>query len=160
MKSLGSGRKLDDYVRKGKGQWFSDTGVYAPTDDATADIKDNFFDDLTGILENIGNRKDVVLVGGFNGRIGKKVGDKIVEQYDEYVINDNGMRLIEVCHQYDLKVMNGFFDHKGIQNYTWFQPMKKQQTIVDYIIVRPGPTLKVQDVRVERGSSGDLTIIS
>ncbi|GJQ75084.1 hypothetical protein Trydic_g9697 [Trypoxylus dichotomus] len=73
--------------------------VYTPTDNVTADIKDNFFDDLTGIPENVGNRKDVVLVGGFNGRIGKKVGDKIVEQHDEYVINDNGMRLIEVCHQ-------------------------------------------------------------
>lgn len=128
-------------------------GVYAPTDDATADIKDSFFEKLTSILDTVGNRKDVVLMGDFNGRIGKKTGDRIVGQHGEDVINDNGVRLIEVCHQYDLKIMNGFFDHKEIHKYTWFQPTKRQQSIIDYIIVKPTPTLKVQDVKVQRGAS-------
>ncbi|GJQ65086.1 hypothetical protein Trydic_g7234 [Trypoxylus dichotomus] len=87
-------------------------GVYAPTDDATTALKDNFFDDLTGILDTVGNRKAVVLTGDFNGRIGKKVGVELVGQHGEDVINDNGVLLMEVCHQYDLKVMNGFLDHK------------------------------------------------
>ncbi|GJQ85148.1 hypothetical protein Trydic_g9091 [Trypoxylus dichotomus] len=53
-------------------------GVYASTDDTTADIKGNFFEELTGILDTVGNREDVVLMRDFNGRIGKNVGDKIV----------------------------------------------------------------------------------
>ena len=32
-------------------------GVYAPTDDATVEVKDDFFDKLTEVLDNVGQRK-------------------------------------------------------------------------------------------------------
>ncbi|GJQ70523.1 hypothetical protein Trydic_g22927 [Trypoxylus dichotomus] len=84
------------------------------TDNRTADIKDIFFEGLTDILDTVENRKDVAIMGDFNGRIAKKVGKKIVGQHSEDVINDNRMRLIKVCDQYHLKVMNRFFNQKEI----------------------------------------------
>lgn len=91
-------------------------GAYAPTDDTTADIKEIFFEDLTRMLDTVGNRKNVVLMGDFNGRIGRRqeTGDRIVGQHVEEVVNDNALRSIEACHQHDLKIMNGFFDRKEI----------------------------------------------
>ncbi|GJQ80014.1 hypothetical protein Trydic_g9487 [Trypoxylus dichotomus] len=90
---------------------------HALTDDVTADIEDHFVEDLADALDTVGNRIGVVLMGDFNARIGKKVGDQIVGQHGEDVVNDNGTQIIEVCHRYDLKVMNSFFNYKEVHKY-------------------------------------------
>ncbi|GJQ65844.1 hypothetical protein Trydic_g3947 [Trypoxylus dichotomus] len=64
------GMKLVSYKRKfshngSRGIWSQINTARATTDDVTADIKDNFFEDLTGILDTVGSKKDVM--GDSNG---------------------------------------------------------------------------------------------
>lgn len=92
-------------------------GVYAPHDDANLEINEEFFEVLISILSSTGSSKEVIVMGDFNGRISRKAKDEIVGQYGEDVVNDNGIRLIEVCDLHRLRVQNGFYEHKAIHTY-------------------------------------------
>lgn len=72
-------------------------------------------------------------------------------QNGENTINNNGQRLIELCQQNALRIMNGWFKHKQIHQYTWIQPTRNLKSIIDYIILRQKTKLWVKDVRVLRG---------
>ena len=69
----------------------------------------------------------------------------------EDVINDNGDKLIDICEQNSWKILNAYFKHKRIHQYTWHQDTQELRSIIDYIITRQNSGLKFQDVRVFRG---------
>jgi len=74
-----------------------------------------------------------------------------VGQFGEEAINDNGAKLIDICEQISLKILNGYFKHKRIHQYTWHQDTQELRSIIYYIIARQNSGLKFQDVRVFRG---------
>ncbi|KAK4883910.1 hypothetical protein RN001_000181 [Aquatica leii] len=88
--------------------------VYAPNDYATVVKKDLFYQELTKVIDNIADRKELIILGDLNARTGSRNNDLIVGQYGENVVNDNGDRLIELCQQQALKITNGWFKHKNI----------------------------------------------
>ena len=104
--------------------------VYAPSNDELVMVKDEHQQELTKILDNLGNRKEVIILGDFNARTGSQYGDVVVGPYGEEIVNDNGLRLIEMCQQYEFKIQNGFYQHKSIHKYTWIQPKRKLQSII------------------------------
>lgn len=126
--------------------------AYAPINGAVDTIKDSFEEDLTMLLGKLGNKKEILMMGDFNGKVGSKIADKIVGRHGEEVSNNNGERLISICERYDLKITNGFSEHKEIHKYTWIQPTRKLKSIIDYIIQRQISKFKVQNVRVYRGA--------
>lgn len=139
-------------LRKVCGKDIVIVAVYAPTDDANIVTKDQFEEDITAVLGKINKRKEIILLGDFNGRVGKKIKDPIVGRHGEEVTNDNGDRLIELCSAFSLKILNGFFPHKNVHKYTWHQPTKNYKSILDYIIIKQSTKLRIQDVRVQRGA--------
>ena len=92
-----------------------------------------------------------LVIGDLNGRTCNKRNDPIVGPYGEHTLNDNGVRLIELCQQYSFKLQNGWFKHKSIHQFTWTQPTRRLKTIIDYIITRQKSRILVKDVRVLRG---------
>lgn len=127
-------------------------GVYAPTDDADIITKDQFYEKLTQVLASINKRKETLILGDLNARTGKSQKSEVVGQHGEDTKNDSGQRLIDLCTNFSLKIMNGFFPHKSIHKYTWCQPTKNLQSIIDYVIQSQQSKLKINDVRVCRGS--------
>lgn len=71
-----------------------------------------------------------MLEGDFSARIGKYQSSTIVGSYGEVIINDNGMRLIDLASQFDLEIMNGSFDHKEIHKYAWYQDVRGLNSII------------------------------
>ena len=71
--------------------------------------------------------------------------------FGEEVINDNGDKLIEICEQNSLKILNGYFKHKRIYQYTWHHDTQELRYIIDHITARQNSGLKFQDVTVFRG---------
>lgn len=57
-----------------------------------------------------------------------------------------------LCQQYELKIMNGFFAHKDIHKYTWYQHTWGIKSIIDYIVLKQQTNIRVQDVKVNRGA--------
>jgi hypothetical protein len=126
-------------------------GIYAISDDENALVKEDFFGKLTEVITEIGNAREILIAGDFNSRTGKKTNDLVVGPFGEEVINDNGDKLIDICEHNSLRILNGYFKHKMIHQYTWHQDTKDLRSIIDYIITRQNSGLKFQDVRVFRG---------
>lgn len=127
-------------------------GIYAPTDNAAMDIKLSFYEDLTTVVDSISNRKEIILMGDFNGRTGSSITNPVHGRFGENITNENGELLIEFCDNFSLRITNGFFQHKNIHRYTWTQPTRNLQSIIDYIIIRQNTRLKIVDVKVQRGA--------
>ena len=72
-------------------------------------------------------------------------------RFGEEVINDNGVKFIDICEQSSVNILNGYFEHKRIHQYTWHQDTQELRSIIVYIIARQNSGLKFQDVRVFRG---------
>lgn len=126
-------------------------GVYAVNDDALVNKKNEFFEQLHREITNIGDTREIIILGDLNSRTGSKVQDKVVGQYGEQTVNDNGQRLITLCEQNDLKITNGYYPHKEIHKYTWTKPSQNLKSIIDYLIVQQKTNLKICNVRVHRG---------
>ena len=75
----------------------------------------------------------------------------VLGPFGEEVINDNGDKLIDICEQNSLKILNGCFKHKRIHQYTWHQDTQEIRSIIGYIIARQNSGFKFQDIRVFRG---------
>lgn len=70
-------------------------------------------------------------------------------------LNNNRERLITICEQNELKILNGYFQHKEIHKYTWRRDTRNQKSIVDYCIVKQKSQFKFLDVRVYRGPTSN-----
>ena len=123
--------------------------VYGPTDDSSAAEKDYFMNTLQDEITKIKQNYEIIIAGDLNGRVGKRENDKTVGRFGEQISNDNGERLIDLCELNDLKITNGFFEHKNIRKYTWTQETRKLRSIIDYVKNR---TTKIKNVRVHRGA--------
>ncbi|MBV2145728.1 MAG: hypothetical protein KTM48_03335, partial [Wolbachia endosymbiont of Pissodes strobi] len=128
-------------------------GIYTISDDEPVAIKDAFFEKLNEVLTDIGDTRDVIMLGDFNSRTGKKINNRVVGPYGEDNINDNGMRLIDLCTHNEMKITNGFYKHKWIHKYTWKQPTRQLKSIIDYLILKQRSYIKLQDIRVKRGAT-------
>ena len=93
---------------------------------------------MNEVIAEIGNSREILITGDFNSRRGKKINNQVVGSFGEEVINS-------------LKILNGYFKHKKIHQYTWHQDTLELKSIIDYIIARQNSGLKFQDVRVFRG---------
>ena len=135
-----------------KGRDIKIFGIYAPTDDSDTNTKDTFFDKLSEELNKIKNKQEIILLGDLNGRVGRALDSKIIGRHGEDVVNDNGTRWIELCEQHSLKILNGFFQHKDINKYTWTQKTKNLKSIIDYVVTKQDTLLRPYDVKVWRGA--------
>jgi len=72
---------------------------FAPTETADCELKDQFYDDLDRVLDNIPRENIKIVVGDFNAQVGREnifkpiVGKESLHQES----NNNGMRLISLC---------------------------------------------------------------
>jgi len=125
--------------------------VYVPNGDADDKPKEDFYNKLRLITDNISSMKEIVIIGDLNARTGSKRNDPAVGPHGELVANDNVCRLIEYCEKYGLRIMNGFFQNRNVHRYTWTQTTRELASIIDYVIIKQHTHFKPQDVRVYRG---------
>lgn len=125
--------------------------IYAPSNDDTVAVKDEYQHSLEQVLDRIGNRKEILCLGDFNAHTGSEIDDVAIGPFGDSTLNDNGLRLKELCYNYSLRVQNGFFQHRDIHKYTWVQPSRNLKSIIDYVISKQTTRLKFYDVRALRG---------
>jgi len=69
----------------------------ALNEDAPVLDKEEFYDQLNGIMTDLGDQREYILLGDLNARVGSRRVSEIIERYGEETLNNNGRRLIEVC---------------------------------------------------------------
>ena len=129
--------------------------VYAPTEDASEDDKDEFYQHCQEVLSNIPSHDIVVLMGDFNAQISsdRRGIETVVGPYGSAnATNDNGERMIMLCNINGLCIGNTYFSHKKIHKKTWRSPGGQVENEIDYICISKRWRSSLNDVRVCRGA--------
>lgn len=107
--------------------------------------KDAFYDQLEEFSARTGNQREITM-GGMKARTRKRPNDCLIRNYGEHVANDNGNKLINLCKQFSLRILNGFFPLKNIQS--GHQTSKVNHRLhYDKTETR----FRIQDIRIYRG---------
>ena len=129
-----SDRILTAQIQHKHGKW-TIIVCYAPTNQASDEVKDRFYAQLSSILAKVSPRGVLTLLGDFNGTVRDTDGvwNSVLEPVIPDCLNDNGLRL---CNIHDLVITNTFFQRKEVHKYTWYSNDGRTRKMLDYIIVK------------------------
>ena len=131
--------------------------VYAPTEVATDNDKDIFYDELERLFDRLPKYNSKIVLGDFNAKVGRE--EKYRPTIGKYSLhektNNNGERLITFAISKNLLVKSTYFEHKDIHKYTWVSPDGKTLNQIDHVLVDRRRHTNIMDVRSYRGAEGD-----
>ena len=99
--------------------------------------------------------KDLVIVmGGFNAKIGKdNTGcERITGRHELGEMNENGEMFADFCSDFECVIGGSVFPHKETHKVTWDSPNSITENQIDRICVSRKYRRSLLDVRVKRGA--------
>ena len=86
---------------------------YAPTLDSDEDTENNFYGQLDRTLSEIRRSDKIILLGGFNARVGtdSAVWGRIIGKNVVGNMNSNGLRLLTLCAKHNLTKVQALASH-------------------------------------------------
>ncbi|XP_066288323.1 craniofacial development protein 2-like [Branchiostoma lanceolatum] len=128
--------------------------VYACTEAAEDESKDDFYEQLQTTLDNTPKYDMTIVMGDFNAKLPKnRTGwENILGPHGSAEANDNGQRMLEFCQRNNLQITNTYFKQKRIHKATWKSPDGKTENEIDYVCVNKRWATWIHDTRVQRGA--------
>ena len=95
--------------------------IYAPTEVAAEDDKDDFYNKLQAVLDKLPKKDVNIVMGDANAKIGvDNTGyEDIMGKHGLGTMNNNGERLADMCAFNRLVIGGSIFPHKRIHKITW-----------------------------------------
>ena len=110
--------------------------VYAPNEDGDEKDKEQFYEMLDQVIvENRKGNECLMVMGDFNGKVGKNKEEDIVGPYGLGERNENGQLLVEFCKRHNLFVTNTWFQQRTSAQYTWTSPDGNIKNQIDYVLI-------------------------
>ena len=127
---------------------------YSPTNDASDEDEDAFYNQLQSVLHRTPKHDMVAVMGDLNAKVGcDNIGrEACMGAHGIGQMNENGERLLDFCEMNGLVVCNTIFAHRDIHKYTWVSPDKKTKNQIDYIMINKRWRRSVIDTRTYRGA--------
>ena len=128
---------------------------YAPTNDSDDATKEDFYSALSRCLATVPPPHDItVLLGDFNATVRDDMGlwRGTVGPVSPDPLNDNGLRLLELCRSHDLYIANTYFQRKTIHQYTWYSNDGRTKKMIDYVIISKRWRSLVKNCRTYRSA--------
>ena len=127
---------------------------YAPTNNSDEEVKEQFYEQLQGILMELNSRDINVLLGDFNAKIGTdNTGyERVMGTHGLGEMNENGGMFLDTCAQYDFVVGGSVFPHKNIHKATWVSPDHTTTNQIDHICINTKFRRSLLDVKAKRGA--------
>ena len=128
--------------------------VYAPTNEANVEDKDNFYEQLQTVMDSV-HKHDILLVMGYlNAKVEEdnEGYENIIGSHGVGERNDNGERLVDFCRLNNLMVTGTIFPHILIHIQTWTSPGGKTKNQIDHVLVSRQHRTSVMDTRAMRGA--------
>ena len=128
--------------------------AYSPTNDASIESKDDFYEQLEGTVQKC-NKNDILLItGDLNAKVGKGTAEEreVLGQHGTGDRNENGERLCEFCEMNDLVITGTIFPHKEIHKATWISPNGTTKNQIDHAMIAKEYRSSVMDTVVRRGA--------
>ena len=128
--------------------------AYAPTLVATEEAKDAFYASLSAVLQAVDHRDKLVLLGDFNARVGcdHVVWEGVLGRHGTGKMNNNGLRLLTMCQEFNLLITNTLFQLKDKHKNTWKHPRSGHWHMLDHVIIRRRDAKECRMTRVMRGA--------
>jgi endonuclease/exonuclease/phosphatase family metal-dependent hydrolase len=121
--------------------------IYAPDICKPREETEEFYNKLQDTIEHLPSSDKVIILGDFNARIGKHEIQGIKQRFNEDVLNENGVQLIDFCSRNEMRINNTFYPHKEQHKYTFINT-RNQKSTIDYIITnRQIHPSQISDVR-------------
>ena len=97
-----------------KGSIVNIGSAYAPQVNSSMEEKNNFWQDLDGLLESVSKQEGTVLGADQNGHVGKgNIGDeKVMGRYGAGTRNKEKSMVVDFAKRMDLAVVNTYFEKK------------------------------------------------
>lgn len=117
---------------------------------------EKFWEELENEMIKIPDKNIKILIGDFNGQIGKeKKYRKIVGEYPAHKrTNRNGLRLIEICQSFNLKLMSTNFKKLPKKQKTWRSPNPVLGEFqIDHVAIAYNNQKEIMNVKVRKGAN-------
>ena len=107
---------------------------YAPQVNNSMEEKNEFWEDLDGLIESISKEERIVLDADLNGNVGKgNIGDEeIMGRYGAGTRNKEGLMVVDFGKRMKLAIVNTYFKKKDEHRVTYKSGGKSTQ--VDYVM--------------------------
>jgi len=142
-----------------KGKFYNTTvvNVYAPTENAKDEQKEQFYEDLNRCCDQVPKHDALLIVGDFNARIGKEIANQsVVGQHTIHeVTSENGLILCQFAEVNELLISSTCFEHKDIHKGTWQDPAGRTVNQMDHVLSNKRRASIVEDVQTMRGANCD-----
>ena len=127
--------------------------AYAPTEDKTEEIKEQFYDDLQSVVDKVPKSDLIIILGDVNAKLGKEPAyQKITGKHTLHEeTNRNGELLCDFAAANNMVVMSTQFQHKQIHKGTWRSPNHHITNQIDHVLVNQNKKEAILDVRSLRG---------
>ena len=128
--------------------------IYAPTNDADDEKKDEFYSRLQSVVDRLPGKDVNIIMGDANAKVGEdpKGYERIMGRHGIGVMNENGERFADFCSNNKLTIGGTIFPHKRIHKATWISPDGQTENQIDHICISSKFRRSLQDVRVTRGA--------
>ena len=114
------------------------TSIYAPTECATPDDKNEFYNNLEDHLEQVKTHNIHLVVGDFNARVERDshlAHPEVIARHCFYdTTNNNGERLVSMCEEHKLSPAQVKFPQPKCRQWTWMHPTGSQHQL-DHILI-------------------------
>ena len=130
--------------------------VYAPTEDADEETKDEFYARLQEVLDKRNKHDMLVITGDMNAKVGEGNTnyERVMGKHGLGVRNGNGEKLCDMCDMNELVITGTLFPYKIIHKATWISPDGRTRNQIDHVLINKRFRNSVEDTRVFR--SADL----
>ena len=128
--------------------------IYAPTNDDDDEEKDNFYNRLQTVIENLPTKDVNIVMGDANAKVGEdNTGfEDVMGKQGLGQMNENGERFANMCSFNRLVIGGTVFPHKKIHRATWVSPDQRTENQIDHFCISGKFRRSLEDVRVLRGA--------
>ena len=145
---------LTSFTTKKKGINMNIIQTYAPTNEATDEDKDDFYNSLQDLFEQLPNKDVNIVMGDMNAKVGSNNNsyEQVMGKHGLGEANDNGERFISFCANNSIVMGGTIFPHKRIHKATWLSPDGRTENQIDHFCISCKFRRSLKDVRVMRGA--------
>ncbi|XP_061720037.1 craniofacial development protein 2-like [Cydia pomonella] len=131
--------------------------AYAPTELAEDIAKDEFYEQLEMVYEQIPSFDVKIVLGDFNAKVGREdIFIPTIGRHSKHDIsNDNGLRLISFAASKAMVIKSTMYPHKDIFKGTWKSPDGVTINQIDHVLIDDRHKSSIQNVRAFRGADCD-----
>lgn len=127
---------------------------YAPTNGKSEEVKDEFYNQLQGILSRLSHQDVNILMGDFNAKIGSdSTGyDEVMERHWRGEMDENGEPFADARALINMVIGGSVFPHKRIHKATWVTTDLVTENQIDHVCIEKKFRRSLKYVRVKRGA--------